>query len=149
MSFFFVVYGFNASVSRAVCITFMDWVHDCLCFLVLPSAARTLIFFLVHLPSILWQMMSRFLCPPPFFSFAATSTTSSCHMMTMVLGRAVFPMIHRFRISGFGFPVEVHQLRFRSWLPSVWARFGFSLTKLGRFVCIGRSRDPAMPCAYF
>lgn len=34
-----------------------------------------------------------------------------------------------------------------AWLVSGWARFGFSLTKPGRFVCIGRSRDPAMHCA--
>jgi hypothetical protein len=140
----------HASVSQAVCITFMDWVHECLCFLVLPSAAHTLIFLHVHFHQFFGNDVS-FPMSPAFFppSLQRLRPLLAIWWQWYSVG-LYFPWCigFGFRVSGFVFPVEVHQLRFRSWLPSLWARFGFSLTKPGRFVCIGRSRDPAMHCAY-
>jgi hypothetical protein len=80
-------------------------VYGCLCFLVLPSAAHILIFFcplhlflVIHVPSSMSLICS---------DFASTSMTSSCHVMTTVLGRVVFLMMHWFLASSGGSSISV------------------------------------------
>lgn len=136
---FICVQWLHALVSQAACITFLDWSTDVSIFSCYPWQI------IVDPCLLLLSFAIRFcpLCLPLVFHsfyvylvFRANddngSRSGGVSNDTLVFG-------FQWRLINFG----------SAWLVSGWARFGFSLTKPGRFVCIGRSWDPAMHCACY